>query len=159
MDIVNEDDQVIGSCPLDEIYEKRHVHRVAHVLVYNEAGQLALQLRSATKSFLPGHWCTSAGGRVSAGESYEAAARREAREELGVDLELTFLARPLYRDHERGLSIFQGVYSARHEGPFTVSAREVDLIRFVAVPELHAMIERGEKIHPELLSLVQEGLV
>ena len=36
MDIVDGNDQVIGSAPIDEIYEKKHLHRIAHIFIFND---------------------------------------------------------------------------------------------------------------------------
>ena len=54
----------------------------AYVYLRRE-GQVLLQLRQGT-GFMDGHWAAAAAGHVEAGESVQAAAAREAREELGV---------------------------------------------------------------------------
>lgn len=46
--------------------------------------EVLLQLRSGT-SFMDGHWAAAAAGHVERGETAYDAARREAREELGLD--------------------------------------------------------------------------
>jgi 8-oxo-dGTP diphosphatase len=48
--------------------------------------EVLLQLRAGT-GFRDGFWAAGAAGHVEAGESVHAAAVREAREELGIDLE------------------------------------------------------------------------
>ena len=51
---------------------------------------MLLQLRQNT-SYMDGHWAAAAAGHVERGETAYDAARREAREEIGVELgELTF---------------------------------------------------------------------
>ena len=61
-------------------------------------GEMLLQLRQNT-GYMDGHWATAAAGHVEQGESVFEAARREAREELGVDdVELT----PLCGMHRTG---------------------------------------------------------
>lgn len=53
--------------------------------------EVLLQLRQHT-GFMDGYWAAAAAGHVERGETAEDAARREAREELGVDvLDLRFL--------------------------------------------------------------------
>ncbi|ARD42662.1 NUDIX hydrolase [Actinomyces gaoshouyii] len=47
--------------------------------------QVLLQLRRGT-GFMDGYWASGAAGHVEAGESVVAAAVREAREELGIDV-------------------------------------------------------------------------
>ena len=52
--------------------------------------EVLLQLRQNT-GFMDGHWAAAAAGHVEKGETAYDAARREAREELGVDgLDLSF---------------------------------------------------------------------
>jgi isopentenyldiphosphate isomerase len=59
---------------------------VVHLHLFDRAGRLYLQKRAAGKDRYPGRWDTSVGGHVAPGESSEEAIRREAREELGIDL-------------------------------------------------------------------------
>jgi len=49
-----------------------------------------LQLRANT-GYMDGHWAMAAAGHVEAGESVYDAAKREAREEIGVDIALSDL--------------------------------------------------------------------
>jgi 8-oxo-dGTP pyrophosphatase MutT (NUDIX family) len=66
----------------------------AYVLFLREGAtgqEVLLQLRQNT-GFMDGHWAAAAAGHVERGETAEAAARREALEELGVELtELSFV--------------------------------------------------------------------
>ena len=48
--------------------------------------QVLLQLREGT-GYMDGHWACAAAGHVEAGEPVQATARRETREELGVEIE------------------------------------------------------------------------
>jgi isopentenyldiphosphate isomerase len=84
-DIVNETDLVIGTASRDEVHGNPDlIHRVAHVLVFNNSGGLYLQKRAESKDVQPGKWDTSVGGHVDAGERYDQAAIREMGEELGI---------------------------------------------------------------------------
>jgi len=84
LDIVNESDEVIGQAPRSEVHAKQRMHRAVHILLFNCAGEIFLQLRSMTKDTNPGCWDSSAAGHVDAGEDYEACAVRELQEELGI---------------------------------------------------------------------------
>jgi isopentenyldiphosphate isomerase len=84
-DIVDDNNKVIGRARRDECHgNPALVHRTAHVLVVNSKGELYLQKRSPEKDIQPGKWDTSVGGHLDPGESYEQAAVREMREELGI---------------------------------------------------------------------------
>lgn len=62
---------------------------VVHVCLFNKAGQLLIQRRTACKRIWPGKWDVTVGGGVDAGETSRQGAEREVREELGLDLDLT----------------------------------------------------------------------
>lgn len=59
--------------------------------------EVLLQLREGT-GFMDGHWAAGAAGHVERGETAYAAARREAREELGIEPDLQFLT-TVHRRH------------------------------------------------------------
>ncbi|MBV1780616.1 NUDIX domain-containing protein [Paeniglutamicibacter sp. ABSL32-1] len=58
----------------------------AAYVVLRRGGQVLLQLRQNT-GFMDGHWACAAAGHVEPGESVDAAAVREAAEELGLRLD------------------------------------------------------------------------
>ena len=92
-DVVDADDRVIGQAPRSEVHARGLLHRSVHILVFNSAGQLLVHKRSATKDEYPLRYTSSASGHLSAGESYEEAAKRELAEELGIQSSLQFLAK------------------------------------------------------------------
>ncbi len=84
LEIVDENDNVIGTATRAEIHRKGLIHRAVHIFVFNSAGEIYVQRRSATKDKFPGVLDSSAAGHVDPGESYERAAVRELQEELGI---------------------------------------------------------------------------
>lgn len=56
--------------------------------------EVLLQLRGPGASYMPHHWASGAAGHVEYGESVAVAAAREAREELGIEIDPADL-RPL----------------------------------------------------------------
>ena len=69
-----------------EIPEGRY-HIVCDILIRHEDGDFLLTLRDSRKEVYPGCWEASAGGSALAGETPEAAARREMLEETGLKAE------------------------------------------------------------------------
>lgn len=86
--VVDENDQVIGIKPRGQIHALGLFHRAVHIMVFDPAGRLYLQKRSANKDTHPHKWTTSASGHVDPGESYFESALRELGEELGLTLAL-----------------------------------------------------------------------
>ncbi len=157
LDIVNENDEVVGQASYREIYEKLHAHRIVHILIFNNEGKMALQLRSKTKSFCPQHWSTSVGGHVQAGESYEQAALREMREEIGVETTFDLIAKDSYIDISRNnFQKFLATFRTIYEGSLNLNPEEVEKFEFFSLKEIQEMIDQGEKFNPELLFLLKK---
>ena len=57
----------------------------AAYVVFRRGDEVLLQLRRGT-GYMDGHWACAAAGHVELGESVIAAAIRESREELGIDI-------------------------------------------------------------------------
>ncbi len=153
MDVVDENDIVIGTAERSEIYSQKLRHRIVHVFLADADGKFCLQLRSKTMSFAPGHWAPSAGGHVKSGETYKEAALRELEEELGITAELTLLRKDFYSDL-RGNKKFIAAFSAPSPGNIVIN-HEVEAVAFFGPEEIRRMINDGEKFHPELLFLLR----
>src|SRR5664280_2113080 len=85
IEIVDAEGSTIGIRRRSEVHANPFLlHKVVHVLVFNDAGNLLLQKRSRNKDVAPGKWDTSVGGHVYPGENLKTAALREMEEELGT---------------------------------------------------------------------------
>ncbi|MFH0824140.1 MAG: NUDIX domain-containing protein [Pseudomonadota bacterium] len=93
LEIVDALDNVVGTARRGKIHEKGLLHRAVHVFVFDGKGRVFVQRRSAAKDRFPGVLDSSAAGHVDPGESYEAAAVRELREELGLSLSVSEVLR------------------------------------------------------------------
>ena len=135
-DVVNEADEVIGRATRDEVHGNPSlIHRVAHVLVFNSAGDLYLQRRAPDKDVQPDKWDTSVGGHVDAGEQYESAAAREMGEELGiVDVRIEPLYRYLHGNayESEMVATFRAVW----DGPIRFDPKEIADGRFWSFGEI-----------------------
>ncbi len=156
LDHVDESDIVLEALPREEIYGRKLRHRIVHILIFNEKGEMALQLRSRQKSFCPLHWSTAVGGHVQAGESYEQAALREFQEELGTTASLTEAWRDDYYSEGQGIPKKLVTYTTVFEGPFTVAQDEVERVEFFSLDRVREMLEANEKLHPELLFILEK---
>ena len=155
LDIVNENDEVIGTTTQTDAYAQKLPHRIVHVLVFDNDGRMALQLRSQHKKFCPGYWCTAAGGHVQTTEDYQTAAQREYQEEIGAQSELELVSKDLYCD-QNGINKFLATFKTVYIGKFNINPIAVDEVRYFTIEELRTMIADNEKIHPELLFLLKK---
>jgi len=125
-DVVDEHDTVIGQERRAEVHARKLRHRAVHVLCFDGLGRVFLQRRSLLKDSAPGRWCASCSGHVDSGEDYDAAAVRELREEIGVQVAPGALRRwlRLGASRETGHE-FLRVYRVEHAGPFTLNPAEI----------------------------------
>ncbi|MHB1397398.1 MAG: NUDIX hydrolase [Trichloromonadaceae bacterium] len=142
-EIVDENDRVIGVMPRAQCHgNPTLVHRVAHVLVVNDRGEILLQKRSQSKDIQPGKWDTSVGGHLDPGEDYLVAATREMAEELGLrDLPLTFLYYSRIRNEIESENV--ATYLASYGGEVFPNPREIDQVRFWSGSEIEAALGTG----------------
>src|SRR2546428_2747077 len=125
-DVVNDRDEVTGQRPRSEVHRLGLKHRAVHVLVFNARGEIFLQKRSLKKDCFPGRWDSSASGHLEPGESYDACALRELREELGL-----VLASPPTRLFKIDAcpqtgQEFVWIYRCQAQGPFQLHPEEIE---------------------------------
>ncbi len=89
LEVVNENNQVIGIAGRQEIHKTALRHRSVHIFIFNSQGDLYLQKRSPHKDQYPEHWDSSAAGHTDPGETPLDTAQRELMEELGLHVKLT----------------------------------------------------------------------
>lgn len=86
LDIINENDEVIGQAERDKVHRDGLLCRLVYVCFYTPDGNVILQKRSTTKKNDPGKLTTTVSGHVGSGQNYLEAAVRETLEETGVEV-------------------------------------------------------------------------
>lgn len=143
----------------NEVHRKGLIHRTVHVWFVNSKKQILVQKRSVKKNAYPSLWDISVAGHVSSGETSLEAAKKEIREEVGIELPdsaFTFLAtlkqpRTVHKndfiDDE-----FNDVYIAACDADtsdFTIEPEEIEEVRWLELPEFKEWIKgRGEPMVP-----------
>ncbi len=124
-DLVDDQDNVIGQVRRGDAHTNPSLlHRSVQTLVFDSAGRVLLQVRSARKDLFPHYYCASASGHVLSGEDYETTAARELQEELGVSIPLTYVGKAMARSEYE--SEMTALFLARSDGPFHFDPVETD---------------------------------
>lgn len=126
--VVDENDRLLGDAPRAEVHGNNLRHRAVHILIFNDAGELYLQKRSRHKDRHPLLWDSSAAGHVNAGEEYDQAAKRELKEELGIDVALEKLLKLPASD--RTGQEFIWLYRACYNGELRLNRSEIEYGEF-----------------------------
>lgn len=144
LDIVDEQDRVVGQRLRGDVYAERLRHRSTAVRVRDARGRVFVHRRTPTKLIFPGMYDVVVGGVVGAGEDYDAAALREAEEELGVsglprpERRLKFLFET--QEHLWFLTVYDVVCTL----PVRPQPEEVEWWDFLAEDELARRLARWE---------------
>ncbi len=70
VDLVDENDNVIGKAPKKEVTKKNLLHRTTTIIVFDKQGRFFVQRRAYTKDLWPGMLAIGVGETVQSGESY-----------------------------------------------------------------------------------------
>jgi isopentenyldiphosphate isomerase len=120
---------------------------VVHVWILNSDGEFLIQKRQPWKKLFPGMWDCSVAGAALAGDSSEAAAAREAKEELDLDLDMTGAELILTDKFSFG---FDDIWLIRLDldiESLHIQKEEVDELKWASPSEIRDMAEKGEFIH------------
>jgi len=115
------------------------LHRAFSVFLFNAAGELLLQQRSASKRLWPGYWSNTCCSHPRRGESMQVATGRRLRDELNIETQLEFVYKFSYQvefedvgsEHE-----LCHVYLGKIEAPVAANANEIAALRYVSADTL-----------------------
>lgn len=149
VDVVDEEDRVIGKDLRSMKPVKGFITRVVGVLIRDSEGKYIICKRSPNKKTEPNKYDFTACGMVDLGESYEKAAKRELLEETTLVCELKLLAKQFFQFEEQGrirkcmLAIFEGI-----------SDQELVLCDELVEYKKHSFdeLQKEIKTHPELFT-------
>ena len=147
LEVVDENDRVIGIQKRSEIHREGLRHRSVHIFIFNARGELYLQKRSPAKDQYPEHWDSSAAGHLDPGETPEEAAHRELGEELGIRADLT----AVYR-HPAGPETgweFVTLFTGTGDGPIHLNLAEATEGKFYTTTEVETLLnDLQERVAP-----------
>jgi isopentenyldiphosphate isomerase len=153
VDVIDDAGRTIVTARREEIRAWRLPHRCVYILVFNRRGELFIHLRTPTKDVYPGYWDATVGGVLAAGELFDAGARRELEEELGIRAEPEPVMPFRYAD---AATVVQAmVYRMVHDGPFRLQPEEIVRGELVPLDEV-AERARREPFCPDGLAVLEE---
>src|SRR5665213_5456 len=122
LDIINEQDVIVGQAPIAKAHKEGLLHREVHVWFYTPKSEIIWQGRSKNKETFAGLLDATVGGHASAGQTPLEAAIRETKEETGFvvkpqDLTLLGTLRAKSKDTSTNLinNVIRYIYAYRFE--------------------------------------------
>jgi isopentenyl-diphosphate delta-isomerase len=138
--LVDETDRSLGFLSKALCHEGRGVlHRAFSLLIFNEAGELLIQQRAATKRLWPLYWSNSCCSHPRGDESMDSATERRLYEELGIRCPLKFLFKFQYQaqfDATGAENELCSVYVGRCRAPIRANSDEIAAWRWISPERL-----------------------
>ncbi len=91
LEIINENDEVIGLETREKIHKEGLLHREIHIWFLTPKAEIVFQHRAKDKDTYPDKLDATVGGHVEPKMSYEETAVKECKEETGMDIDLNKL--------------------------------------------------------------------
>lgn len=95
--LVDENDNPVGTMPKMEAHEKAMLHRAFSVFILNANDEVLLQQRANDKYHSAGLWTNTCCSHPHPGEDTLGAARRRLKEEMGMEADLQFVFKFMYK--------------------------------------------------------------
>ncbi len=147
LDIVDDNDNVVGRETRSVVHERGLQHRGVHVFLFTSHGKLLVHQRNKDRKAYPSSLDCSVSEHVKAGEDYLTAAQRGLREEMGLEgipLEPIITFRMIYGTNDNEISrIYQGPLADPLRVRF--DPVEVDWVDFAGLPELEKLLDNRER--------------
>lgn len=116
---------------------------VVHICIFDEQGRMLIQQRQPFKKDWSNLWDVSVGGCAVAGDSSQTAARRETREELGLDIDFSEMTPTLTLNWGAGFDDYYVLTRAVRPEELHLQYEEVQAVRWAEKEEILRMIDEG----------------
>lgn len=137
--LVNERDEPLGLMEKMEAHKKGILHRAFSVFIFNSNNQLLLQQRALTKYHSAGLWTNTCCSHPRSGENTLAAAHRRLKEEMGIEIPLSYKTQFIYKTaFDNGLTEHEldHVFVGYSDVNPVINSEEVNSYRWQNIEEL-----------------------
>lgn len=142
--LVDGKDNVIGFENKERCHQGKGLrHRAFSVFIFNDQKQLLVQRRSAEKVLWPLYWSNSMCSHPCKGESYEEAAMRRLKEEMGFEAPLQLLFKFQYQARFKNIGSENemcSVYFGKANGIVRANPNEIAEWKYMDLGELNKAI-------------------
>jgi isopentenyl-diphosphate delta-isomerase len=145
--LVDENDQPIGVGDRKEAWAKGYYTRNVRIVLRDEMGRFLSQKRSMKKAIYAGMWTVAASGHVDEGETWETAALRETKEEIGISVDLKFVGDFVFKNDEGDkkvrqiIRVYEGTIDSATE--FNLEEDEVEATKWYELDGLKSSMQQA----------------
>ncbi|CEO95130.1 Nudix hydrolase domain-containing protein [Plasmodiophora brassicae] len=156
--LVDEQNNVVGAIARADMRRDNRMHRATYIFVFDEQrARIVVQRRTDWKDYCPGKLDACFGGVVAYGESYEENARREIKEEIGLDdVALKHHFTGLYTDDTT--NVWGDIWSAQFTGDLSdlrLQPEEVASVQWVPVADHGTQAVSPDEFTPDSLHFLR----
>ena len=157
--VVDEQDNLIGAKPRNEIDFEHDYYRISGLWLTNSKGQILLAQRLMTKDKDPGKWGPAAAGTLEVGETYESNMYKEAEEEIGLT-GVDFALGPKMKFTAPRHSFCQWFTAVcdKPENEFVPQPSEVERVKWIDEGEFFEDVQNNPNKYLPTMSLIIEAL-
>lgn len=156
--IVNEQDEIIGTKERGEVDYQTDIYRVSALWLTNSKGQTLLARRALSKDKDPGKWGPAVAGTIDEGETCDQNIYKEAIEEIGLEgLEFSRSKKMRITHPRQYFCQWYTVSLDRETDSFTMQAEEVDALEWVNIEVLKSeLASNPDKYVPAMQQIITE---
>lgn len=157
VDRVDAQDHPIGTVRRSDVFRFRANFRVAHLLIFDQAGRLLIQQLAASRERHPQQWGASVAAYVLTGETYEEAIRRRSFQELHLEsLDFSVLGKTTMIDE--GCSKFISVFTTQYEGQLDPDPSHITSLKYVSLSDIIELKRKQHVFTPTFIHIISSLL-
>lgn len=139
------------------------LHRAISVVIFDKTGKkMLLQRRTKEKFTWPLYWTNTTCTNVPKGETYDQAAHRRLKEEMGFDTGLkdrfNFIYKAKY-DSTFGEHELDHVFVGSYSGPIQADPKEADDFKWITIEELKKDIKENPGLYTPWFKIILKRLL